>query len=80
MKKANRDGGAVLVLAGALGYGIWQARDRGLPEGLIQANGRLEGDSVLVASKYPGRLERSRCAKGIWSAAASCWPVCIRMK
>ena len=49
--------GVVLALAGALAYGIWQARDRGLPEGLIQANGRLEGDSVLVASKYPGRLE-----------------------
>ena len=49
--------GVVLAVVGALGYGIWQSRDRGLPEGLIQANGRLEGDSVLVASKYPGRLE-----------------------
>ena len=29
---------------------------RGLPEGLIQANGRIEGDRVSVASKFPGRI------------------------
>lgn len=56
--------GVVLALAGALGYGIWQSRDRELPEGLIQANGRLEGDSVLVASKYPGRLAEVRVREG----------------
>ena len=27
-----------------------------LPEGLIQANGRIEGDHVTVASKFPGRI------------------------
>ena len=27
-----------------------------LPEGLIQANGRIEGDHVTVASKFPGRV------------------------
>lgn len=27
-----------------------------LPEGLIQANGRIEGDIVMVSSKYPGRI------------------------
>lgn len=31
---------------------------RGLPEGLIQANGRIEGDRVSVASKFPGRISR----------------------
>ena len=42
----------------------------GLPEGLIQANGRIEGDHVTVASKFPGRLvelaarEGARVAKG----------------
>jgi len=56
--------GVVLALAGALGYGIWQSRDRGLPDGLIQANGRLEGDSVLVATKYPGRLVEVRVREG----------------
>lgn len=56
--------GVVLALGAALGYGIWQSRDRGLPDGLIQANGRLEGDSVLVAAKYPGRLETVKVHEG----------------
>ena len=43
----------VLGVAGAVGYSQWQNRARGLPDGLIQANGRLEGDSVLIAGKYP---------------------------
>ncbi len=48
---------AVLVLAGA----GWVARERltgprALPEGLIQANGRIEGDHVAVAGKLPGRI------------------------
>jgi HlyD family secretion protein len=30
--------------------------NRGLPEGLIQANGRIEGDRVSVAGKFPGRI------------------------
>jgi len=29
---------------------------RDLPEGLIQANGRIEGDRVSVAGKFPGRI------------------------
>lgn len=32
---------------------LWNQR---LPEGLIQANGRIEGDHVTVASKFPGRI------------------------
>lgn len=32
---------------------VWQ---RGLSEGLIQANGRIEGDHVTVSSKFPGRV------------------------
>jgi len=32
---------------------VWH---NGLPEGLIQANGRIEGDHVTVASKFPGRV------------------------
>lgn len=52
------------VVAGALlaGAGVgtqtyrqWQV-DRAFPEGLILANGRIEGDRVTVASKYPGRI------------------------
>lgn len=51
---------AVTVLASVLIVGyvvldrlVWQD---GLPEGLIQANGRIEGDHVTVSSKFPGRI------------------------
>ena len=50
----------VLVLL-AIAAGAWWAytqfvRTEPLPEGLIQANGRIEGDPVMVSSKYPGRI------------------------
>ena len=35
-----------------------------LPEGLIQANGRIEGDPVMVSSKYPGRIARISVTEG----------------
>ncbi|HSE59576.1 MAG TPA: efflux RND transporter periplasmic adaptor subunit [Nitrospiraceae bacterium] len=56
-------GAAFLTLAGL----VWQ---RGLSEGLIQANGRMEGDHVTVSSKFPGRVielaarEGSKVLKG----------------
>lgn len=56
-------GGAAFLLARFLGA-------NGLPEGLIQANGRMEGDHVTIASKFPGRIvdllarEGRRVAKG----------------
>src|SRR5688572_31025034 len=42
-------GGGYLVL----GAGFWH---RGFPEGLIQANGRIEGDHLIISSKFPGRI------------------------
>lgn len=47
---------AVAALVGYLVLNQW-AWHSALPEGLIQANGRIEGDHVTVASKFPGRLE-----------------------
>jgi HlyD family secretion protein len=38
--------------------------NRGLPEGLIQANGRIEGDNVAVASKFPGRIAKLYLREG----------------
>ncbi len=48
---------AVLVAVAAV-YWAYAAfvRVEPLPEGLIQANGRMEGDQVIVSSKYPGRV------------------------
>lgn len=45
------------ALVGAAGLLLWQAQARrGIPDGLIQANGRIEGDSVIIASKTAGRI------------------------
>ena len=45
------------ILACAVAVLLWQAQiRRAPPEGLIQANGRIEGDTVIVASKVPGRI------------------------
>lgn len=45
------------ILTGAAALLLWQAQGRrGLPEGLIQANGRIEGDTIIVASKMAGRI------------------------
>ena len=45
----------LFVIAGVVVYEFWLGDDA-LPEGLIQANGRIEGDRLLVASKFPGRV------------------------
>jgi HlyD family secretion protein len=50
-------GGGYLVL----GAGFW---NRALPEGLIQVNGRIEGDHLAVASKFPGRIQELPVREG----------------
>ncbi len=42
---------------------LW-GRQEPLPEGLIQANGRIEGDHYTVASKFPGRLSERTVNEG----------------
>jgi len=52
----------VLGVGLVLAFGrLWNER---LPEGLIQANGRIEGDHITVASKFPGRVEALRAREG----------------
>jgi HlyD family secretion protein len=41
-------------------------RQEPLPEGLIQANGRIEGDHYTVASKFSGRLSERTVREGDW--------------
>jgi len=57
--------GAALLILGVglvLAFGrLWNER---LPEGLLQANGRIEGDHITVASKFPGRVEELRAREG----------------
>ncbi len=47
----------IVAAAAFLAVDRW-IRNAHLPEGLIQANGRIEGDHVTVASKFPGRIVR----------------------
>lgn len=58
--------GLAIVLVGIggaflFGRGLWKA---GLPEGLIQTNGRIEGDHLTVASKFPGRVQELLVREG----------------
>ncbi|MDH4305541.1 MAG: efflux RND transporter periplasmic adaptor subunit [Nitrospira sp.] len=59
----------LIALAIAVAVGGYVAFDRwllnnGLPEGLIQVNGRIEGDHVAIASKYPGRIQELLVREG----------------
>lgn len=70
-----------MVLAMSVAVGISVALDRwvlnqGLPEGLIQANGRIEGDHVTVASKFPGRIQELLVREG---ATVTAGQVMIRL-
>lgn len=53
----------LLIVAAAL---IWWLNfyKEPLPEGLIQANGRIEGDHYSVASKFPGRIAVLKAREG----------------
>src|SRR5579862_2090992 len=53
----------VCVVVGVIVYGRWQGR-QGLPEGLIQVNGRMEGDSVTIAGKFAGRIAQLLAREG----------------
>jgi HlyD family secretion protein len=44
----------VFVILLAAGWLLW--REPPFPEGLVQANGRFEGDHYTVSSKWPGRV------------------------
>lgn len=54
---------AVLAGGGYIAYARITAA-AALPEGLIQANGRIEGDRVTVASKLPGRIAELKVRDG----------------
>lgn len=61
---------AVLVVAA----GAYEALDRWgwnrrLPDGLIQANGRIEGDHITVAGKFSGRIQDLLAREGAAVAA-----------
>ena len=55
--------GLLLALSAYVAFDRLVARSA-LPEGLIQVNGRIEGDHVTVASKFPGRIHALLAREG----------------
>jgi HlyD family secretion protein len=53
--------GAVVLVALLVIYRISTAP---LPEGLLQVNGRIEGDTTTVAAKYPGKVREIMAKEG----------------
>ncbi len=53
----------LIAAAGGLSYNRW-IKKTPLPEGLIQANGRIEGDHVTIASKFQGRIKKLLVREG----------------
>jgi HlyD family secretion protein len=52
-----------VIVIGTINYSRRQS-GIALPEGLIQVNGRMEGDSVTVASKFAGRIAHLLAREG----------------
>ncbi|RJP17735.1 MAG: HlyD family efflux transporter periplasmic adaptor subunit [Candidatus Abyssobacteria bacterium SURF_5] len=52
-----------VMTVGYLSFDHWVQRES-LPEGLIQANGRIEGDFVTIASKAAGRVQKLMVYEG----------------
>ena len=80
--KIGRKQLGIMVLAIPVAIGVYLAIDRlilngGLPDGLIQANGRIEGDHVTVASKFPGRIQDLLVREG---ATVTAGQVLIRLE
>ncbi len=55
---------SAVAFAGAGWLFYRHANDRSLPEGLIQANGRIEGDHVVVSPKIANRIAELRVREG----------------
>lgn len=62
-KRALWAGIVLIVAAGIIGFRLIAGRGT-LPEGLIQANGRIEGDHIAVSSKFAGRIAELKVREG----------------
>jgi len=55
----------ILIVVAAGIYAVQRfVVSHGLPEGLIQANGRIEGDHITIASKFSGRVQELLAREG----------------
>lgn len=56
--------GIVVLAAVAVAVFLFLGASKRAPDGLIQTNGRIEGDPVSIASKVPGRIDRIEVREG----------------
>ncbi|HEX2950492.1 MAG TPA: efflux RND transporter periplasmic adaptor subunit [Armatimonadota bacterium] len=55
----------ILLAIVAVGVGVYfLVRKKPLSEGLVQVNGRIEGDVVIVSSKYDGKIDQLLVREG----------------
>lgn len=57
----------IVILLIIIGAGLavyFLVRKTPLPEGLIQVNGRIEGDTVVISSKYSGKIAKLLAREG----------------
>jgi len=55
----------LIVMAGSAGYYAWKNVERdGLPVGIVEGNGRIEGVEIDIATRYAGRLREVRVTEG----------------
>ncbi|CAN5814925.1 efflux RND transporter periplasmic adaptor subunit [soil metagenome] len=59
---------AIVIVAGFFYY---LAQSRKLPDGLIAASGRIEGERIVAAAKYPGRVVKIFAKEGDTVSAGS---------
>ncbi|MHC5653780.1 HlyD family secretion protein [Stappia sp. ICDLI1TA098] len=60
-------GALLAVVAGAGGYAIWQRlAEPTLPDGIVQANGRIEAERIDVSAKTAGRVAEVLVKEGDW--------------
>lgn len=65
----------ILSVIGMIAHSLRQ-NGAGLPEGLIQVNGRIEGDSVTIASKFSGRIAHLLVREG---STVTCGEVLVKI-
>ncbi|WP_028316797.1 HlyD family secretion protein [Desulfatibacillum aliphaticivorans] len=59
---------AALIVVAAVYFVRLSGRET-LPEGLVQANGRIEGDRITAAGKFAGRILETTVKEGDWVEA-----------
>jgi HlyD family secretion protein len=56
--------GVIVIIGFGLGYQYYASRQRALPAGIVEGNGRIEADEIQIATKYAGRIAEIKFQEG----------------